>query len=139
MRLLPENAFYDPSYYRPHLKELYQENEPSATLRFKPPYDGKYGQHLWHAHAVRYLQQIKLEHICNSTSMYASMVRFALSESPWLKDHCSNNRTTMAVITEDDMSRIAPALSISSFRGGRKSLRNRNIEKLSNIIDKDEI
>ena len=44
-RVLPIEAFYDPSFSRSDARELFVENkDPKYILRLNPPYEGKYAQ-----------------------------------------------------------------------------------------------
>jgi Glycosyltransferase sugar-binding region containing DXD motif len=86
---LPVEAFYDPSFGRHDVRELYQENKEKPA-RVRPPYDGKYGQHLWHALplADKFLRAHQFSQICDSTSIYNEMLRFALNGTAWLRATC---------------------------------------------------
>ena len=101
VNVLPIESFYDPSFSKGDIHELFMENTRKPP-RMRPPYIGmtvwdkvpipytKYGQHLWHSIpvATRYLRSHSFRDICNSTSMYNEMLRYALHGSPFLKSHC---------------------------------------------------
>jgi len=100
LNVLPLEYFYEPSFSRSDLHELYKENKQlkphqQPLLRLHPPYNGKYAQHLWHSvqTAHNYLKAHKLKDVCNSTSMYNQMLRYALRDSPWLKSNCGSTQT----------------------------------------------
>lgn len=101
VNVIPIEGFYDPSFSKGDIHELFMENT-GKPARMRPPYIGttvwdmkpipytKYGQHLWHSVpvATRYLRAHSFLDICNSTSMYNEMLRYALRGSPFLKTHC---------------------------------------------------
>jgi hypothetical protein len=89
--ILPVESFYDPSFGRNDIRELYSENIGKKP-RLQRPYKGKFGQHLWHTapSAPYYLRQHRFQDVCNSTSMYNDMLRYALEGSDWLKKTCPN-------------------------------------------------
>ena len=82
-------SFYDPSFSRQDIHELFQENK-FKPARIRSPYSGKYGQHLWHSIpiATKYLRLHRFDHVCNSTSIYNEMLRYALHGSEWLIKTC---------------------------------------------------
>jgi len=86
---LPIESFYDPSFGRHDIRELYNENIKKKA-RVRPPYEGKYGQHLWYTSplAAKFLKAHTLTDICNSTSIYNEMLRFALNDTMFLRKTC---------------------------------------------------
>ena len=107
VQVLPIESFYDPSFSKGDIRELFMEND-AKPARMQPPYVGithwdkvpipytKYGQHLWHSIplAARYLRAHTFQHICNSTSMYNAMLRYALRGSPFLTAQCPDLPTS---------------------------------------------
>ena len=91
--ILPLEAFYDPSFSRSDLHELFREQEKGKRL--VAPYEGKYAVHLWNRVwvAAKYLTNHRLEEICFSRSMYNEMLRFALSGSAFLRVLCGTSQT----------------------------------------------
>ena len=100
--ILPLESFYDPSFSRSDLHELFREsvqsksstnnNVPAKQLRLVPPYTGKYAVHLWNRvnTASVYLRDHRFEMICVSMSMYNSMLRFALNGTLFLAKLCAD-------------------------------------------------
>lgn len=92
-RILPIESLYDPSWNKGDLKQLYMErNVPPTEPWLAPPFPNKWGQHLWREHAKVYLHKEgnKFERICNSSSIYNSMLRFALNGTRFLRKLCPN-------------------------------------------------
>jgi len=94
VNILPLEAFYDPSFSRSDLHELFADlNSPANSRkvhRLSPPYSGKHAVHLWNRvpTAGRYLHSHRLDHVCTGTSMYNNMLRFALNGSAFLATLC---------------------------------------------------
>lgn len=90
INIVPLEAFYDPSFSRSDLHELFREPRESQTRRLIPPYSGKYAVHLWNRvpTSARYLQRHRLDDICHGRSFYNEILRFALNGSEFLSRFC---------------------------------------------------
>lgn len=89
INVLPIESFFDPSFSRSDLHELFREQKKGKRLF--APYSGKYAVHLWNRVrvATTYLAAHRLEHICSSDSMYNEMLRFALNGTVFLERLCA--------------------------------------------------
>jgi len=88
VRVLPIESFYDPSFGRPGIKELFWEPPKEYIQRVKPPYEGKYGQHLWGKISKVPLSKHTFNMMCNGTSVYNVMLRYALDGTKFFKEIC---------------------------------------------------
>ena len=93
VNILPLESFYDPSFSRSDLHELFREPHTVAKKhRLTAPYDGKYAVHLWNRvrTASNYLSSHRVDDICQAKSMYNEMLRYALNGSAFLTQLCEN-------------------------------------------------
>jgi hypothetical protein len=73
---------------RPGIKELFWEPPKEYIQRVKPPYEGKYGQHLWGKISKVPLSKHTFNMMCNGTSVYNVMLRYALDGTKFFKEIC---------------------------------------------------